>query len=364
MQRRKFLAGAGMGSAAALASLSAHAQSGLPTLNWRLTSGFPKSLDTLYGNAEYIARRIGELTDGKFQIKVFAAGEIVPSLQVLDSVQNGTVEMGQVPLYWFFGKNPAFAFGTAVPFGMTARQQFAWWHQAGGLTMYREFMKGFNVYNLPCANTGTQMGGWFRKEIKSVADLKGLKFRVGGVAGVILQKLGVVPQQIAPGDIYPALEKGVIDAAEWVGPHDDERLGLSKVAKFYYYPGWWEGGAESHALVNLAKWNELPKFYQLAIEVACNEAYWMTQAKYDAVNPVALKRLVAAGGQLRPFPRAVMEACEKAAYETYAEFGQKSAEWKKIYEPWKKFRDEQFTWFRVAENTYENYMYQSKIGRG
>ncbi len=311
-----------------------------------MQSGFPKSLDTLYGNAEYIARRVNEITQGKFQIRAMPAGEVVGSLQVLDAVQNNTIEVGQVPLYWFFGMSPAWTFGTAVPFGMNARQQFAWWHYGNGLDLFREFAKGSNVINFPCLNTGTQMGGWFRKEIKTVKDLDGLKFRVGGLAGIILSKLGVVPQQIAPGDIYPSLEKGVIDAAEWVGPYDDEKLGLSKVAKFYYYPGWWEGGAESHVIVNLQKWQELPRFYQLAIEIACNEAYFMTAAKYDAVNPAALRRVVAAGAQLRQFPRPVMEAAEKVAYELYDDLSAKNPDWKRLYESWRKFRDEEYLWFR------------------
>jgi TRAP-type mannitol/chloroaromatic compound transport system substrate-binding protein len=206
------------------------------------------------------------------------------------------------------------------------------------------------------------MGGWFRKEIKSVADLKGVKFRIGGMAGLVMAKLGAVPQMIPGPDIYPALEKGTIDGAEWVGPYDDEKLGFNKVASYYYYPGWWEGGPLSMLLVNESKWNELPKPYQAALKAACGEVCVWTPAKYDAQNPAALRRLVAGGTKLRPFPKDVMEASEKAAYELYEELLDKSAHWKRIYPAWKKFRDEQFLWFRVAESTYDNYSFYSKIG--
>jgi TRAP-type mannitol/chloroaromatic compound transport system substrate-binding protein len=233
MKRREFLQAAGVGLATSTIAAPAIAQS-MPELKWRLTASWPKSLDTLYGAPEYMAKRIAELSENKFQIQVFAAGEIVPGLQVLDAVQNGTVEMGHTATYYYFGKDPAFTFGTALPFGLNTRQQEAWQHHGGGLELLNDFMKSYNVWGMPTGNTTCQMGGWFRKEVKSLDDMKGLKFRVGGFAGRILAKLGVVPQQLAAGDIFPALEKGTIDAAEWVGPYDDEKLGFVKVAKYYY----------------------------------------------------------------------------------------------------------------------------------
>src|SRR5438874_11454294 len=245
MKRREFLKSAGIGTAAGAALLAAEAgaqSGGLPAVNWRMAASWPKSLDTLYGGADLISKRVAAATGGKFNIKVFAAGEIVGGLQVLDAVQNGTVECGHTAAYYYFGKDQTFAFGTAIPFGLNARQQYAWYYHAGGLELMREFYKEYNVVNILAGNAGAQKGGWFRKPIKSVADLKGLKFRIGGTGGTVLTRLGVVPQQIAGGDIYPALEKGTIDAAEWVGPYDDEKLGFYKVAKNYYYPGWWEGG--------------------------------------------------------------------------------------------------------------------------
>jgi len=363
MQRRSFLRNAAVGAAAGTIAAPAIAQS-QPSVQWRMAASWPKSLDTLFGAAEFVAKRVGEITDGKFQIRVFAAGEIVPALQVLDAVQAGTVEMGHTASYYYFGKDPAFALGTSVPFGPTARQSNAWWLFGGGAEAMAPLYSEYGCIALLGGNTGCQMGGWFRKEIKSVDDLKGLKFRIGGMAGLVLAKLGVVPQMIGGPDIYPALEKGTIDGAEWVGPYDDEKLGFNKVAQYYYYPGWWEGGPMLPVLINEKKWNELPKAYQAALKAACGECNGWMPAKYDAQNPEALRRLIAGGTKLRPFPKSVMEASEKASYEVYDELKAKSAHWKRIYPGWKKFRDEQFLWFRVAEATYDNYAFFSKLGAG
>src|SRR5690349_7423709 len=284
MQRRKFLRNAGVGAAAAattaVVAAPAIAQS-TPTLNWRMTSSFPKSLDTLYGGAERFAKMVAEATDNKFQIRCFAAGEIVPGLQVVDAVQNGTVEMGHTASYYYFGKDPTFTFGSSVPFGPNMRLNQAWYTIGGGKEILNEFYKGYNFTSLLAGNTGAQMGGWFRKEINTVADLQGLKFRIGGFAGKVMQKLGAVPQQLAGGDIYPALEKGTIDAAEWVGPYDDEKLGFYKVAPHYYTPGWWEGGPILLAMVNMDKWNALPKHYQSVLEQAGHLANNWMMARYD-----------------------------------------------------------------------------------
>jgi TRAP-type mannitol/chloroaromatic compound transport system substrate-binding protein len=363
MKRRLFLKAAGIGAAASTIAAPAIAQS-MPEVKWRLASSFPKSLDTLYGAAEMIAKRVAAATDNKFQIRAFAGGEIVPGLQVLDAVQAGTVECGHTAMYYYVGKDPTFAFDTAIPFGLNARQQFAWMHYGGGSELMNEFFKSYNIHAIPAGNTGAQMGGWFRKEIKSPKDLEGLKMRIGGFAGQVLTKLGLVPQQLAGGDIYPALEKGTIDAAEWVGPYDDEKLGFQKVAKFYYYPGWWEGGPQLSTIINTAQWNALPSAYKAILEAACAEANAMMVAKYDAGNPGALRRLVAGGAVLRPFTRDTMEACLKAANELYAETSIKNANFKKVYEQWAKFRDEETLWFRVAENTFDNFQAAASAKRG
>jgi len=361
MKRRQFLTGVGVAGAAAAASSlpkPAIAQA-MPEVQWRCASSFPKSLDTIFGAAEVIAKRVAAATDGKFQIRVFAAGEIVPAFSVLDAVKDGTVQMAHTAPYYFVGKDPTFAFDCAVPFGLNARMQNAWMYTGGGLELMREFYKGYNTIQFVAGNTGAQMGGWFRKEIKTVEDLKGLKFRIGGFAGQVLTKLGVVPQQIPGGDIYPALEKGTIDAAEWVGPYDDEKLGFFKVAKVYHYPGWWEGGPQLSALVNIAEWEKLPKTYQAIYEAACAEANSYMLAKYDSSNPAALKRLVGQGVQLKPFPTPVMEACMKAAFELYDETAAKNEHFKKVYTAWKAFREEEYLWFRVAENRFDNFVFNA-----
>lgn len=359
MKRRQFLQGAGVGLAASAVTAPALAQS-QPQIRWRMASSFPKSLDALYGSAEQLAGRVSKMTDGGFEIRVFAAGEIVPPLQVLDAVHNGTVECGQTAGYYYIGKNPAFAFDTALPFGLNCRQQNAWMYYGGGLELMRALYGQYNIVNFPGGNTGAQMAGWYRREINSVSDLKGLKFRIGGLGGQVLARLGVVAQQIGGPDIYPALEKGTIDAAEWVGPYDDEKLGFHKVAKYYYYPGWWEGSAQLSVLVNRKHWQALPAAYRQALEVACAEANVQMAAKYDANNTAALRRLIAGGAQLRGFPRPVLEACYKAAHELYAELAAKSPEFRKIYAAWSKFREEQYLWFRVAENSFDNFVYSVK----
>jgi TRAP-type mannitol/chloroaromatic compound transport system substrate-binding protein len=356
--RRKFIkaAGAGgIGAAAASIAAPAIAQTA-PELKWRLAASWPKSLDTLYGGCEYFCKRIAEITDNRFQIQPFAAGEIVPGLQVLDAVQNGTVEMGNTAMYYYWGKDPAMTFGTALPFGLNSRQMNSWLRFGGGNELLNDLLKNFNCIGVAAGNTGAQMGGWFRKELKSVEDLKGLKFRIGGFAGTIVAKIGVVPQQLAGGDIYPALEKGTLDACEWVGPYDDEKLGFQKVAKYYYYPGWWEGCGQGHNIINIAKWNELPKPYQAAIMTASGETWEWVLGKYDHGNPAALKRLIAGGAELRAFPQDIMEASYKAAGEIYTELSNTNPHFKKLYESVLAFRGDSYQWMQVAELGFDNFM--------
>jgi len=356
MQRRKFLKTAGVGAAAATTVAAPALAQGLPELKWRLTSSFPKSLDTLFGGAELFCRRVSELTDGKFKITPFAAGEIVPGFQVLDAVQNGTVEIGQTAAYYYIGKDITFTFDTAVPFGLNSRQHVAWWTHGGGRQLMDEFYKDYGVVGHMMGGTGAQMGGWYRKEIKSPDDLKGLKMRIGGFAGQILGKLGVVAQQIPGGEIYPALEKGTIDAAEWVGPYDDEKLGFNKVAQYYYYPGWWEGTGMGTAYINQKAWDSLPPSYQKAIEVSANEVTLWMLGKYDHGNPGALRRLIAGGAKLAPFPNTVLEACYNAATELYTEISAKNPKFKKIYDAWRPYRSEQVLWSRIAEGGFDSFM--------
>ena len=355
MKRRDLLKAAGAGMAASAVAAPAIAQS-MPEIRWRLTASWPKSLDTAYGSCETLARYVAEATDGKFQIQSFAAGEIVPSLQALDAVQNGTVEACHTATYFYIGKDPTWALFCAAPFSLNARQQNVWYYDGDGLKLLNEFGRKFNVYSLVAGNTGAQMGGWFRKEIKTVDDLRGLKFRIGGWAGKTLQKLGVVPQQIAPGDIYPALEKGTIDAAEWVGPYDDEKLGFYKIAQYYYYPGWWEGGTANHFMINLEKWNTLPRTYQAIVTAAAGFANVEQTGRYDARNSAALKRLVAAGTQLRSYSQPIMEACLKASNEVNAETSATNADYRRVWDSLQVFRNEEYMWWQIAEFSYDNFM--------
>jgi TRAP-type mannitol/chloroaromatic compound transport system substrate-binding protein len=367
MKRRSFLMSGAAGAAATIAAAtSSNAQpaagsNDFPQIKWRLSSSFPKSLDTIYGAAESVSRRVALATGGRFQIQVFAAGEIVPGLAVLDAVKDGTVELAHTASYYFVGKDPTFAFDGALSFGLNSRQQNAWMTDGGGLALMREFFREYGVYNIPCGNTGAQMGGWFRKEVKNVEDLKGLKMRIGGFAGQVVSRLGVVPQQIPGGDIYPALEKGTIDAAEWIGPVDDEKLGFSKIAKHYYYPGFWEGGLQTSLLINQKQWESLPPAYQAVLEAACAEAHAEMQGKYDVRNPAALKRLVGGGVQLKAFPQDVLQAAHKAALELYEETSAKNARFKKVYEQWKKFQQDQLQWFAVAEGRFDSFMQSTRL---
>ena len=355
MQRRSFIGHTGLAGILAAGTAPAFAQAS-PTVKWRCASSFPKSLDTIFGAAEVVSKTCAAATGGKFDVQVFASGEIVPGLQVADAVQNGTVQCGHTASYYYVGKDPTFAMGTAIPFGLNARQFDAWWTISGGAKVMNDFYKEYNIHAILCGNTGAQMGGWFRKEIKTVADLQGLKFRIGGFAGQVLTKLGVVPQQIAGGEIYPALEKGTVDAAEWIGPYDDEKLGFNKVAKFYYYPGWWEGGPALHMFTNIKAWSELPKEYQAIFEAACAQGNTYMLAKYDAQNPIALKRLVASGTQFKAFPKDVMDACYKAAQELYVETMAKNAKFKTVYEQMIPHRNDMINWFRFTENSFDDFM--------
>jgi TRAP-type mannitol/chloroaromatic compound transport system substrate-binding protein len=357
MKRRDFITKAGAGTALAALAGAAQAQAQAQPVRWRMASMWPKSLDAMQGSAETFARRVGVISEGRFEIRSHAAGEIVPPLQVFDAVSAGTVEVGHVLSSFFFGKNPAFAFDAGLPFGLNTRQQFAWMFDGGGLELMREVFKPYNIVPIPVGNVGVQMGGWFRKEIKTVADLKGLKFRIGGFGGTILNKLGAVPQQIPAGEIYGALEKGLIDGAEWIGPYDDEKLGLHKVAKYYYTPGWWEGSAQVSILINLKAWEALTQPQRDLVDCCAAEQCLRMIAKYDAKNPEALRRLVGGGAQLRQFPKAVLDACYKASLETFDEYSAKSADFKKVYESWAKFRDEENLWFRVAEHSLDSYRY-------
>ncbi len=360
MERRLFVRGAGIAGVLAAGTAPAIVQA-QATIRWRLASSFPKALDTIFGAADEFAKQVSALSGGKFTITTHASGELMPPFGVLDGVSNGTVECAHTAPYYFFGKDPTYALDCAIPFGLNSRQMTAWMYEGNGLKLMREFYAKVNIVNFPMGNTGAQMGGFFRKEIKSMADMKGLKFRVGGFGGKVIEKIGGIPQNIPGGEIYQALEKGTIDAAEWVGPYDDFKLGLYKVAPFYHYPGWWEGGPQLTLYVNQKSYDSLSPEYKAIIENASAYAHVDMQAKYDGRNPGALKQLVAAGTKLHAFPKDVMDASFKAAMELYAELNASNPAWKKIYEDFSNFRRDQNLWFRFTENRFDDFMQTQKL---
>lgn len=360
MQRRAFINHAGLAGvlAAGAAPAIVHAQT---QLRWRLASSFPKSLDTIFGAADVFAKKVHEMSGGKFQISVHAGGELMPPFGVVDGVQNGTVEMAHTAPYYFVGKDETFAIGCAIPFGLNSRQMSAWMYEGNGLKLMREFYAKYNIVNFPGGNTGAQMGGWYRKPIKSLADMKGLKMRVAGFAGRVMERMGVVPQNLPGGEIYQALEKGTIDAAEWVGPYDDQKLGFYKVAPHYHFPGWWEGGPQLDFYINQKAWDSLSTEYKAMVETASSLAHVEMQARYDARNPLALKQLVAAKTELVQFPKPVMEAAFKHAMDIYGELNEKNPAWRKVYADYAKFRADQNLWFRFTEATFDRFMQSAKL---
>ena len=360
MDRRSLIKQAGIaGVLAAGAAPAVHAQA---AIRWRLASSFPKPLDTIYGGAEVFANMVKAMSGGKFEISVHPAGELTPAFGVVDAVQQGSVEACHTVPYYFYGKNPAFAIGSAIPFGMNARQMNAWMMHGNGRKLMDEFYGNYGMVSFNGGNTGTQMGGWFRKEIKGVADMKGLKMRLGGgLVGEVMVKMGVVPQSIPGGEIYQALEKGTIDAAEWVGPYDDQKLGFNKVAPFYYYPGWWEGGPEVDFFINKKAFEGLSPENKAIVQAASAYAAADMLAKYDARNPTALKQLIGAKTKLQPFTKPVLDAAFKASQEVYEENNKKSPEWKKIFADFRGFQRDQVAWFRVAEARFDSYMHSVKL---
>lgn len=364
MKRRKFVGNAVIGATGTAAlggcrqtTTSSVAQSGSqPRIRWRMATSWPKSLDTIFGGAQTMSQRVSEMTNGRFTITPFAAGEIVPGLQVLDAVQTGTVQCGHTASYYYIGKNPALAFGTTVPFGLDAQQQNAWLYHGGGLEAMHKLYSDFGVINFPAGNTGTQMGGWFKQEVNSVAELQGLTMRIPGLGGDVMSRLGVNAQVLPGGEIYLALERGAIDAAEWVGPYDDEKLGLHQAAQLYYYPGWWEPGATLELQVNKAEWDKLPKEYQEVFKTAAMDANLNMLAQYDALNQQALGKLLEAGIKLVPYSQEIMQAAQKASFEIYEENAAQDSTFKEVYEQWKGFREQIYRWHQVNQLSFSNFV--------
>lgn len=355
MKRRTFLR---TGAAAALGgpvvAAPAIAQSA-PELRWRLTSSFPKSLDTLYSAGQALCRFVAEATDNKFQIQAYSAGELATSRQALNVVSTGAVECAHTPLGFHTSKDLVLSLGGGIPFGLNARHQQSWWASGGGAELINTSLKKFNAYGIPAGCTGAQMGGWFKREVTSLEDFKGMRFRINGMGGPILDKVGVVVFDMPHADVMTALENNVLDGAEFLCPQDDERIGFVKLAKFNHYPCWWESSGMMHFVVNLDKWNALPKPYQAVVARACDSVgNWLT-AKYDTVNPPALKRMIAAGAQIKPFPPSVMEACYRSALEYYGELAAKDASFKRGLESVKAYGKDHHYWWQIGDYALDNF---------
>jgi TRAP-type mannitol/chloroaromatic compound transport system substrate-binding protein len=366
--RRQFIKGLGLATAGLVVAKPAIADPS-QEVHWRLTSSFQPNLDLIYGGAQTFAATLADLTDGRFTVTVLPAGEVAPALEALDAVANGTVECAHSALHYYWGKDPTFVFGSSTPFGMNARQHAAWLSEGGGGELIDGFLADRKVFALPAGNTGGQMAGWFRKEIKTANDLQGLKVRIGGFAGKVLQLLGAEPVAMAKDNVYSAFESSSLDAMEWVGPYDDDKFGerkegdkliLSKVAPYYYYPGWWKGGMQLHLIVSREKFDALPKNYQAALRAAASVANASVQAKYDAANPAALKRLVVGGAELRLFPQDVLETCYKTANDLYGQLSADNANFKKIADSYLAFRGDQYLWWQVAEYSFDNFMIRQR----
>ncbi len=370
MQRREFLrttaagvTGAGLMTACGSAdsessSMQSSAGPQRPEVSWRLASSFPPSLDILHGGSVRFAERVSALTGGRFSIRVFPAGEIVPALQVMDAVQQGTVHAGYTASYYYIGKNPALAIDSALPFGFNYRQQNAWLYHGGGLELLRSVYADFGIINFPAGNTGAQMGGWFREPVSTLADLGGLRMRIPGIGGEIMQRLGTTVQVLGGPDIYPALERGAIDATEWVGPYDDEKLGFYQIAPNYYMPGWWEPGPNLTLMVSLEAWNELPLEYQEIVSSVCKETLLDQIARFDTENPKALERLVNEKGvTLRAFSDEILNAAYEESNAYAEEQAATEADFRRVYESWKAFRDSAFPFFAGNELHYARFAF-------
>lgn len=360
MQRRLFVKAAAVGAGAtALAACGQNPSGGgapavhtQERVSWQLFSSYPRATDLLYAPLERLAERVSALTDGRFRIRAYPAGEMVPPLEVLGAVQRGTAQMGHSASYYYKGLNPAFIFDTTVPFGLTARQQTAWLLYGGGMELLRELFASVDIVNLPGGNTGAQMGGWFRRPVGGLTDLRGLSMRIPGMGGEVMSRLGVNAQALPGSEVYTALERGAIDAAEWVGPYDDEKLGLNALARYYYAPGWWEPGPALSFYVNRAAWERLPAFYQRVLEAVAHDESQRMLAAYDARNPEALARLVDGGTEVRRFSDEILTAARDATTDLLESTASASADFRRIYEPWKRFREDSHRWFSVSERSF------------
>ena len=330
-----------------------------PIINWRMATSWDRYFEILFEGIETLCRSVSTMTEGRFTITPYPGGDLSPPLEVFDVVSEGTVECCHTNTFYSFQKSPALAFGTALPFGLNAQQQNAWLYEGKGLDALQKIFSQFNIVGFPAGNSGTQMGGWFRREINTVSDLKNLRMRVPGLGGQIMSRLGVKVMTVSGQDIVPTLLEGSIDAVEWIGPFDDFTLGLQKAAPYYYYPGWWEPGTTYMVLVNQGEWNKLPSNYQAIFQTAAAAANLKTLARYNAVNGEILERLLLEGIRLAPFSPEILNTARKTAWELYEEIASKDATFREVYSQWREFRSQLFDWNRVSSLSFSQFAFKN-----
>ncbi len=354
MKRREFIKGVGAGSVATAGMVGGiSTASAGKTIKWKMVTSWPKNFPGLGTGANFLAKTINEMSGGRLKIKVYGANQIVPALEVFDAVSRGTAQMGHSGAYYWKGKHPATQFFTSVPFGLTAQEMNGWLYHGGGMQLWEELYDKFNLIPNAAGNTGVQMGGWFNKEINSVADLKGLKMRIPGLGGEVLKQAGGTPVTLPGGEIYTSMQSGAIDATEWVGPYNDMAFGLYKVAKFYYYPGWHEPGSTMEAMINKDAFNKLPKDLQIIVRAACRVANQDMLADYTARNNQALQTLITKHKvEMRQYPDDVIKKLHKLSDKAVAEVGEHDALSMKIYQSFVQFKTNVSQWSRVSEQDY------------
>lgn len=359
MRRRGVLGHAGL--AGILASGCAPAVLAQPVIRWRLATACHHSLDAVYSGTEQFARQLGQLSGGRLQVTLLPVDDPVAPLSLLEALQAGEIDaLHAVPSH-FVGIDECFALDSAVPFGLNSRQMNTWQLEGNGLKLLRDFYAQYQIVNFPMGNSGAQMGGWFRRELESPADLSELRMQMGGLGARVLQSLGALPQQLPMSELVGALERGQLDAVEWVGPHDDRKLGLSRVARYYYYPGWWEGSAQLSLYCNAKAWRALPPDLKGMVELAAQSVHAGIQARYDVLNPIALKQVVAAGVRVKAFPKSVLDAAFKASNALCADLSRRNPAWRRIYADYSAFRREQNLWHRLPEAHFDRYLQSVRL---
>ena len=366
MKRRDFIGKLGVGSVAGAGLLTgcgresetataAEPQTKAQTFEWKMVTTWPKNFPGMGTGANNLARLIGEMSGGRINVKVYGDRELVPAFEAFDAVSRGLAQMGHGASYYWKGKSEAAQFFAAVPFGLTAQEMNGWLYHGGGMELWREIYGEFGLIPTAAANTGVQMGGWFNKEINSLEDLKGLKMRIPGLGGEVLERLGGTPVSLPGGEIFTSLKSGAIDATEWVGPYNDLAFGLYEAAKYYYYPGWHEPGTTLECFINRDAFEELPKDLQSVVTNACKVANLDLLSEFTARNNEALDALVNQHGvELRRFPDDVLKQLHAISNEVVAEIAQKDPVSRKVYDSFKTFRDQVIAWHDVSERAYLN----------